>query len=169
MTRCRRIERAAIARDCRMSGLGFTAASRVSSDRRRRIRHVVNRARERQQLSGDCTCLTLATARSTTDRNVFKRATTTNTRVARQIVRKARWAYYNCDTSTIRLQHATTRYEVFRALAYEIDSSTPRESVVGVCCMLIDSSMHTIFTLYLYRPTLHRVCEYARNCLYKRN
>ena len=41
------------------------------------------------------------------------------------------WAYYNCDTSTIRarfdydsttiqLQHATTRYEVFRALAYEI-------------------------------------------------
>ena len=41
------------------------------------------------------------------------------------------WDYYNCDTSTIRvrfdydsttirLQHATTRYEVFRALAYEI-------------------------------------------------
>jgi len=41
------------------------------------------------------------------------------------------WAYYNCDTSTIRvrfdydsttirLQHATTRYEAFRALAYEI-------------------------------------------------
>ena len=28
--------------------------------------------------------------------------------------------------------------------------------------MFIDSSMHTIFTLYLYRPTLHRVCEYAR-------
>ena len=79
------------------------------------------------------------------------------------------WAYYNCDTSTIRLQHATTRYEVFRALAYEIDSSTPRESVIGVSCMLIDSSMHTAFTLYLYRPTLHRVCEYARNCLYKRN
>ena len=88
------------------------------------------------------------------------------------------WAYYNCDTSTIRarfdydsttirLQHATTRYEVLRALAYEIDSSTPRESVVGVSCMLIDSSIHTIFTLYLYRPTLHRVCEYARNCLYK--
>ena len=36
------------------------------------------------------------------------------------------WAYYNCDTSTIRvrfeydstairLQHATTRYEVFRS------------------------------------------------------
>ena len=69
------------------------------------------------------------------------------------------WAYYNCDTSTIRvrfeydsstvrLQHATTRYEVFRALAYEIDSSTPRESVVGVSCMLIDSSMQTIFTIY---------------------
>ena len=34
------------------------------------------------------------------------------------------WAYYNCDTSTIRLRFdydsATTRYEVFRALAYEI-------------------------------------------------
>jgi len=76
---------------------------------------------------------------------------------------------YEHDSSTIRLQHATTRYEVFRALAYEIDSSTPRESVVGVSCMLIDSSMHTILTLYLYRPTLYRVCEYARNCLYKRN
>jgi len=69
------------------------------------------------------------------------------------------------DSSTIRARHATTRYEVFRALAYEIDSSTPRESVVGVSSMLIDSSMHK----YLYRPTLHRVCEYARNCLYKRN
>ena len=90
------------------------------------------------------------------------------------------WAYYNCDSSsirvrlerdssTIRARHATTRYEVFRALAYEIDSSTPRESVVGVSCMLIDSSVHTAFTVYLYRPTLHRVCEYARNCLYKRN
>ena len=90
------------------------------------------------------------------------------------------WANYNCDSSTIRVRferdsstiqarHATTRYEVFRALAYDIDSSTPRESVVGVSCMLIDSSMHTAFTSYLYRPTLHRVCEYARNCLYKRN
>ena len=39
----------------------------------------------------------------------------------------------------IRARHATTRYEVFRMLAYEIDSSTPRESVVGVSCMLIDS------------------------------
>ena len=27
---------------------------------------------------------------------------------------------YEHDSSTIRLQHATTRYEVFRALAYEI-------------------------------------------------
>jgi len=62
-------------------------------------------------------------------------------------------AYYNCDSSTIQARHATTRYEAFRAIAYEIDSSTPRESVVGVSCMLIDSSMHTIFTLYLYRPT----------------
>ena len=71
---------------------------------------------------------------------------------------------------TIRYEHDTLqRYEVFRALAYQIDSSTPRESLVGVSCMLIDSSMHTAFTLYLYWPTLHRVCEYARNCLYKRN
>ena len=62
------------------------------------------------------------------------------------------------DSSTIRARHATTRYEVFRALAYEIDSSIPRESVVGVSCMLIDSSMHTAFALYLYRPTLHIVC-----------
>jgi len=64
-------------------------------------------------------------------------------------------AYYNCDSSTIpvrferdsstiRAQHATTRYEVFRALAYEIDSSTPRESVVGVSCMLIDNAEYTI-------------------------
>ena len=96
-------------------------------------------------------------------------------RVRRPSKLHARWVYFNrfnpygpitiairarfeYDSSTIRLQHATTRYEVFRALAYEIDSSTPRESVVGVSCMLIDSSMHTIFTLYLYRPTLHRVC-----------
>jgi len=70
---------------------------------------------------------------------------------------RARFEY---DSSTIQLQHATTRYEVFRALAYDIDSSTPRESVVGVSCMLIDSSMHTIFTLHLYRPTLHRVCAW---------
>ena len=27
---------------------------------------------------------------------------------------------YEHDSTTIRLQHATTRYEVFRALAYEI-------------------------------------------------
>ena len=26
--------------------------------------------------------------------------------------------------------------------------------MVGVSCMLIDSSMHTVFTLYLYRPIL---------------
>ena len=60
---------------------------------------------------------------------------------------RVRFEYYS---STIRLKHATTRYEDFRALAYEIDSSTPRESVVVVSCMLIDSSMHTIFALYLY-------------------
>ena len=52
---------------------------------------------------------------------------------------RARFEY---DSTTIRLQHATTNYEVFRAIAYEI-----RESVVGVSCMLIDSSMHTAFTL----------------------
>ena len=51
--------------------------------------------------------------------------------------------YYNCDSSairarferdssTIRARHAATRYEVYRALVYEIDSSTPRESVVRV-------------------------------------
>ena len=62
-------------------------------------------------------------------------------------------APFKYDSSTIQLQHATTSYKVFRALAYEIDSSAPRESVVGVSCMLIDSSMHTIFTLYLYRPS----------------
>ena len=31
---------------------------------------------------------------------------------------RARFEY---DSSTIQLEHATTRYEVFRALAYEID------------------------------------------------
>ena len=78
---------------------------------------------------------------------------------------------YEHDSSTIRarfsyntLQHATRFF-----VRSHTSSSTPRESVVGVSCMLIDSSMHTIFTLYLYRPTLHRVCEYARNCFYKRN
>jgi len=82
------------------------------------------------------------------------------------------WAYYNCDTSTIRVRFehdsATTRYEVFRALAYEIDSSTPRESVVGVSCMLIDSSMHTIFTLYRVCVNMPEIvytnatkCQYA--------
>ena len=72
---------------------------------------------------------------------------------------------YEHDSSTIRPQHATTRYEVFRARIRD----RIRESVLGVSCMLIDSSMLTAFTLYLYRPTLHRVCEYARNCLYKGN
>ena len=79
------------------------------------------------------------------------------------------WAYYNCDTSTIRVRFehdsATTRYNTLRGFS----CARIRESVVGVSCMLIDSSMHTAFTLYLYRPTLHRMCEYARNCLYKRN
>ena len=64
---------------------------------------------------------------------------------------------YEHDSSTIRLQHATTRYEVFCALAYERDSSTPRESVVVVSCMLIDSSMHTIL-LYTYIGLPYIVC-----------
>jgi len=42
--------------------------------------------------------------------------------------------YSNCDSSTIRAQHATTRYEVFRALACEFDTSTIRESRGGVSC-----------------------------------
>ena len=83
------------------------------------------------------------------------------------------WAYYNCDTSTIRLRFdydsATTRYNTLRGFSFARIRDRIRESVVGVSCMLIDSSMHTAFTLYLYRPTLHRVCEYARNCLYKSN
>ena len=74
----------------------------------------------------------------------------------------------------LRFEHdtSTTRYNTLRGFScarIRDRFETPRESVVGVSCMLIDSSMHTAFTLYLYRPTLHRVCEYARNCLYKRN
>ena len=72
---------------------------------------------------------------------------------------RARFEY---DSTTIRLQHAT-RFSCARI------RDRIRESVVGVSCMLIDSSMHTAFTVYLYRPTLHRVCEYTRNCLYKGN
>jgi len=70
------------------------------------------------------------------------------------------WAYYNCDSSWIRLQHAATRYEVFRALAYDIDSSTPRESVVGVSCMLIDSSMHTTDLFRWWEIDVQRVEDY---------
>jgi len=74
----------------------------------------------------------------------------------------------------LRFEHdtATTRYNTLRGFSCARIRGRIRESVVGVSCMLIDSSMHTAFTLYLYRPTLHRlhrVCEYARNCLYKRN
>ena len=61
---------------------------------------------------------------------------------------------YEHDSSTIRLrfgyntlQHAT-RFSCARI------RDRIRESVVGVSCMLIDSSMHTAFTVYLYRPTL---------------
>ena len=74
---------------------------------------------------------------------------------------------FELDSSTIRvrfdLDSATTRYDVFRALAYDIDSSTPRESVVGVSCMLIDSSMHTIFT-YIGLPYI--VCVNTPEIVY---
>ena len=80
---------------------------------------------------------------------------------------------YEHDSSTIRLRFdydsATTRYNTLRGFSFARIRDRIRESMVGVSCMLIDSSMHTAFTLYLYRPTLHRVCEYARNCLYKSN
>jgi len=60
------------------------------------------------------------------------------------------WAYYNCDTSTIRVRFehdsATTRYNTLRGFS----CARIRESVVGVSCMLIDSSMHTAFLLYTY-------------------
>ena len=58
------------------------------------------------------------------------------------------------------LDSATTRYNTLRGFSCARIRDRIRESVVGVSCMLIDSSMHTAFTLYLYRPTptLHRVC-----------
>jgi len=36
------------------------------------------------------------------------------------------------DSSAIRAQHATTRYEVFRVLTYESDTSTQREPRGGL-------------------------------------
>ena len=80
---------------------------------------------------------------------------------------------YEHDSSMIRLRFdydsATTRYNTLRGFSCARIRDRIRESAVGVSCMLTDSSMHTAFTVYLYRPTLHRVCEYARNCLYKGN
>jgi len=57
---------------------------------------------------------------------------------------RARFEY---DSTTIRLQHAiqhATRFSCARI------RDRIRESVVGVSCMLIDSSMHTAFTVYLH-------------------
>jgi len=53
------------------------------------------------------------------------------TDTCRQLVPHFR-LYSNCDSSTIRAQHATTRYEDFRALAHESDTSILRESRGGV-------------------------------------
>ena len=79
---------------------------------------------------------------------------------------------YEHDSSTIRLRFGYNTlhgYNTLRGFSCARIRDRIRESVVGVSCMLIDSSMHTAFTVYLYRPTLHRVCEHARNCLYKGN
>jgi len=55
------------------------------------------------------------------------------------------------DSSTIRLRFehdsATTRYNTLRGFSCVRIRDRIRESVVGVSCMLIDSSMHTAFTL----------------------
>jgi len=73
---------------------------------------------------------------------------------------------YEHDSTTIRLRFG---YNTLRGFSCARIRDRIRESVIGMSCMLIDSSMHTAFTVYLYRPTLHRACEYARNCLYKGN
>jgi len=59
-----------------------------------------------------------------------------------------------------RFEHdtSTTRYNTLRGFSCARIRDRIRESVVGVSCMLIDSSMHTDFTLYLNRPTLRIVC-----------
>ena len=51
------------------------------------------------------------------ERNVYGRSTVHARNGLITIAIRARFEY---DSTTIRLQHATTRYEVFRSLAYEI-------------------------------------------------
>ena len=81
------------------------------------------------------------------------------------------------DSSTIRarFEHdtSTTRYNMLRGFScarirdrFEHFTRISSRRVLHVDWQL---NAHNFYFFYLYRPTLHRVCEYARNCLYKRN